>query len=248
MNSINQLCSDIISYNSQHGVRTRGQIERSTSSCRMWQLIFAILTNLPEEPEYYDLIKICHEVIERVKQNDVLYSLIYSNEPLSGEIENYDADRTSFELGNNYMCIYIDGCPSTILHYFTVIKTIDNNYYLNSAYKSDYVCVPQYTTVLKLNELNRFVEALNSDEKYTEQFFKKFFLEGNLSAYSDELKFVHINADEGNEKEIAVYTENKYRNRLRCGIITKYNTLIQLCISAYYTRNERVPAGKSVEP
>jgi hypothetical protein len=232
-----QLCSDIISFNSHYGVRTRGQISRSTVSCRIWQLIVAILDNLSDdEHEYYELVKICSDVIDQVKRNNVLQSLIYLNHPIPSEIKKHD-DTAQLELGNNYMCVYVE--DTMIFHYFTVIKTIDNKYYLNSSYKSDYVCVPQYTTALKLDELTRFANALiNFDDKYTSKFIKKFFLKGNMSTYSEEQKFKHIKPDEGNEREIAVYTNNECKNRIRCGIITKYTDHIKLCIYTYYTSNE----------
>jgi hypothetical protein len=205
----------------------------------MWQLIMAILDNLNDDEydEYYELVKTCHEVIERVKQNDALYSLIYSNQPISGAIEKYDSEKTQFEVGNNYMCVYIEGHPAIIHHYFTVIKTIDNNYYLNSSYNSDYVCVPQYTTVLTLNELARFAKALNNDEKYVGQFVEKFFLAGNVRTYYSEdyceemplLKFKKMEPNEGNKKAIEVIT----RNKMRCGIISEYGSLIRLCCEVH---------------
>jgi len=215
--NINTFCSDIISYNSKYGVRTRSQTIKSTSSCRMWQLILAISDNLNTRGlhlKYYQIISMISEIIERVKLNPILNSLIYLNNT-SGVVKKYEVDRTHFKLGNNYMCIYIEGLEYSILHYFTIIYTKNGDYYLNSSYASEYVCVPQYTSLITIEQLNRFVGALYTDEEYVSEFFHKYFLKGNI--FKPSLKV----------KEIEFITRNIYRDNICCGIIPDYDALIK---------------------
>ena len=164
-----------------------------------------------------------------IHHNDVLNQLIYLNQPLTSEIELcYSA--TQLKPGNTYMCIYIDHVQMSIIHYFTVI----NGMYLNSSYCSDYVCVPQYTTRLVRSEFVRFVNALNTpgnDENYIGEFYKKYFLSGNLGVACDydgdpSLRFKKWSPNEGNVREIACITQNMYRSKIRCGIMINYEELV----------------------
>jgi hypothetical protein len=259
--ALTQVSSDIISYNSQYGIKTRAQTEISTSSCRMWQLILAILDNLDEycvktygygvkdiitrgygsreygSREYYDLLININFILEKIKRNPLLNSLIYLNQPVDGYVENYDPRTTELQYGNNYMCIYIDRVDNSILHYFTVIRTPEEEYYLNSSYGSDYVCVNQYTTLMEPNEFIRFIDALNNhetDERYIEDFFNKFFLANNVGKFytkddwSEDFKkrFKKMLPVEGNKKEVDVLAMNLYRTQIKCGIINNYKELI----------------------
>jgi hypothetical protein len=253
--ALSQVSNDIISYNSEFGVKTRAQASASTASCRMWQLILAILDNLESSgygikelitsgygtDEYTALIANISVVLDNIRGNRVLNSLIYLNQNIRGSIETFDPERMTLDLGNNYMCMYIDGVANSILHYFTIIHTVDGEYYLNSSYGSDYVCVNQYTTLLSPDEFIRFIRAINypnTDEEYIVEFFNKFFLAGNTGRYysrddyeeDPSLRFAMMAPSEGNKKEAEVVTENIYRNRIRCGIMPGYNRLIGLMI------------------
>ncbi len=253
--ALTQVSNDIITYHSEFGVKTRSQVQAATSSCRMWQLILAILDNLESNghgikelitagygtDEYNALIANISVVLDNIQDNRILNSLIYLNQFVRGAIENYDPESMSLELGNNYMCVYIEGVSRSILHYFTVIQTATGEYYLNSSYGSDYVCVNQYTTPLVPDEFIRFVRAINypnTDEEYISEFFNKYFLSGNIGTYYSKddyeedpsLRFAKMEPSEGNEKEAEVVTKNIYRSRIRCGIMPGYNRLVGLMI------------------
>jgi len=266
---LSQVSSDIISYNSEYLVKTRSQTEKSTSSCRMWQLILAILDNLDEYCvqnydgygvkeiitsgyNYYDLLTNINSILENIKSNPLLNALIYLNQPVDGYVENYDPHTTALQYGNNYMCIYIEGLDNSILHYFTVIRTPEEEYYLNSSYGSDYVCVNQYTTLMEPNEFIRFIDALNNhktDERYIEDFFNKFFLANNVGKFytkddwSEDFKkrFKKMLPVEGNKKEIDVVAMNLYRKQIKCGVINNYKELIRNII--YYPESEPMEMG-----
>lgn len=237
--ALTKVGGDIVSYNSQYVIRTRKQ---PIISCRMWQLILAVLNDTMLEvsygsQEYYDIIAGTQIVFDHIKhdsENSVMYSLIYLNQNMNDAIVAYDLNSTLLNVGNNYLCIYLD---NEILHYFTVIKTVNNEYYLNSAYASDYVCVPQYTSLIQLKELNRFVSALCDLDTYVSEFFRKFFLKGNIGVrYSKDvyemdssLRYKSITPEQGIQKEIEVITKNMYRDRMRCGIIVDYERLVLGC-------------------
>ena len=211
-NALSTISKDITSYNAEYGVKTRAQTEKSTSSCRTWQLIMCILDQLElngygvkglidghslglsetdeHMSQYNNMVAKISRVLDNVHRNPLLNALIYLNDAMSGAIEMYDHETMPLMNGNNYMCIYIDGVKNSILHYFTIIQAPDGQHYLNSSYGSDYVCVNQYTTPLSPDEFIRFVASLNNpgtDEDYISEFYQKYFLAGNVGvAYTDD--------------------------------------------------------------
>lgn len=206
-------------------MRTRSQTIKSTTSCRIWQLIYCI-TSLLREPRS---VAVASKVLMDIHKNPVLNTLIYLNNPLPREIELCYSAR-QLKRGNTYMCIYIDNVQMSIIHYFTVIDGM----YLNSSYCSDYVCVPEYTTRLVRSEFVRFVNALNTpgnDEDYIAEFYQKYFLSGNLGVACDyendpSLRFKKWSPNEGNAREIAYITQNLFRSNIRCGIMINYEELV----------------------
>jgi hypothetical protein len=268
-----QVSSDIISYNSEYVVKTRSQTEKSTSSCRMWQLILAILDNLDEfciqkygrgvkeiitsgygSNEYYDLLTNINFILENIKSNSLLNSLIYLNQYIDGSIINYDPETMPLQLGKNYMCIYIESVNNSILHYFNVIQTLEGEYYMNSSYGSEYVCVNQYTTPLSPHEFISFINALNNpdtDEEYIEHFFNTFFLAKNIGTFytkddyegDRKKRFEMLVPLQGNKNETNVVTMNRYRNQIRCGIIPNYGELVKNVI---YSREDTMDMGGGI--
>lgn len=257
--AISIVSMNILSYNSMYSVRTREQTRKSMISCRAWQLIFCILDqlerhgyaikdliaghslNLFESDEdmmrYNSMVANASEIMDIALKNPFLNALISLNQSIHGFVEEYDPNTMPLNIGNNYMCIYIEGVNSSIVHFFTLIRYDDDTYYLNSSYVSDYVCVKQYTTQVSGDEFMRFVDALNNpdvDENYIGEFYKKFFLKGNIGMYYSKddyendplLRFAKIQPDEGDLKEMEVVTKNVYRNRIRLGIMPKYGELV----------------------
>ena len=177
--------------------------------------------------------------------NPELYGLIALNNP--DYVNNFNPSTMGLNLGLNHLCIYIEKIPEvtethhSILHYFSIYKVSDDEYYLNSSYGSDYVCVPQYTTPLDVDEFVRFVNALNNektDDDFIEYFFVKYFLTHNIGVrYSEDdiendrrLYNKWIMPDEGNTREVNVIRDNKYRSRITCGIMPNYGEWVSNAI------------------
>jgi len=122
-----------------------------------------------------------------------------------------------------------------IIHYFTLIIQKNNNsftYFINSAYGSDNVCIPQYTTEISLVELNVFFNVFNNIGNNQDSFyylFSKYFGKGGLSQnYSQEqieenkkLQFSTISPSAGLEQEISMFSVNS-----KVGIIHHYQEYI----------------------
>lgn len=156
----------------------------------------------------------------------------------------------------NYpMCIYLENDGSiidrggTIFHYFTLIyKT--TGWFLNSAYGSDYVSIPQYTTKLVENEFNFFCQNFH-DEKHNDaikSFFNKYFLQGGLEKRHDtdavdenpKLRHQYISIPSGLDLEMNIYLFNRYRKLIRVGYLHNYNDYINTSIQYKISRtNER---------
>ena len=269
---LNTISKDIISYNAEFGVKTRGQTEKATSSCRMWQMIMCILDLLDKNgypvkelilghslklsetdkhmKEYNKMVMHVSNIIDRIKENDLLRMLIYNNQYIPSVVERYDPDTMPMELGNNYMCIYIAGKQHSMSHYFTVIQPEYGRFYLNSSYGSEFVCSNQYTTELTVGEFTDFIRALDNpgkNEEYIGEFYNKFFLKTNVGVYVDkdnwenepELRGTKIATDEGNLREIRGIIDNKEREMIHCGIIPKYQELIQDIVRSVIGGNRR---------
>tara|TARA_B100000787_G_C16196693_1_gene301415 strand:+ start:218 stop:928 length:711 start_codon:yes stop_codon:yes gene_type:complete len=141
--------------------------------------------------------------------------------------------RDEMDTQNYYMCIYNTRLDTgSILHFFTIIREGDD-YYLNSSYGSDHVCVPQYTTKLNFEEFYGFCDALinKNNRGIITYFFEKYFLKGNLQKRYDEntteeipaLKHKWIEPSAGTLKEIEYYFVES--NNYRVGLMPSYNQL-----------------------
>ena len=262
---ISFLVGDILHIN---GPLTRNMIRRITKSCRMWQLIYCILSiqtnfNVPEiltkynyglainkntKSNYNDLVDLCKQVINTIlrTKNTIMYKLIFGNEFIDNIIQKYD---NQLKNGNNYMCIYSKD-TQTISHYFTIIKINKNKYYITSSYGSDYVAVPAYTMLFNINDLNNLIDALNDHIEYKDiiiAFYIKYFLGNNLPVYysSDNIDFdakLKYRAVENAEmKEIdLVFSNKKNKGSICVGIIPEYEQMIK----TYY--NDSIQIGNKV--
>lgn len=187
---------------------------------------------------YNSLINTVSKILDKLRMDEKsdIYNLIYNNNSNIKGLVLFDPATMDLKYGNNYLCIYnrnfdIFGGLFGVLHYFTVIRDISNNYYLNSSYSSNYVCVNQYTTPLAMSEFIEFIQTLNNpsgNDSVIEQFFTKYFLQGNISIPDDyegdrTKRFAMIDPDEGVAREIKVITQNKYRKDITCGLITFYD-------------------------
>lgn len=240
INILNQninICEDKI-------VRTRNQLVRSTSSCRLWQFKLCTISYYFSK---FNFEILSHDIIDELcrvimlflyeRNNDTLLNqIIISNLPINNQLI-----QTIYELPDNimntqmyYMCIYnLDIHIGSILHFFTIIKH-NGIYYLNSSYGSDFVCVPQYTQELNINEFNDFCDDLILKNDRLMDFVTKYFLRENLrkrynnntiEEINPSLKSKWIQPEEGIEKEISIFM-SPFSN-YRVGLIRDYENLVQ---------------------
>ena len=231
-------------------IRTRNQFIRSTSSCRVWQLKYSVI--------YYYFMnfglddtrinEMCNIISLFINNSDIKNSLsriIHFNHAAADNIipiNSYDIiTNNGSETQNYYMCIYntILGTGS-ILHFFTIIR-VGDNYYLNSSYGSDFVCVPQYTTELDMAEFYGFCESLmnKTNTENINYFFQKYFLKGNMQRRynnntTDEipsLKSKWMDVDKGAQSEIDYYLVPT--NNYSVGLLHSYNELSNELIHSF---------------
>ena len=206
----------------QH-VTTRSGSTKSLSSCRLWQLLLALLTLYNGREEYIKTYLI--ESYKKIESDEcILYKIISENyfwpDTNIGGIVFGDA--LNEELNENavypiyYMCICEEngngfagpGYPGigAILHYFTVFYK-NTNWYLNSAYadEANRICIPQYTTLIDINEFKSFVTEIDWAK------YKSYFLRDGESANIKAALF-----DMGNNYKV--------------GLITQYIPLLRSCI------------------
>ena len=152
------------------------------------------------------------------------------------------------DIFTNYcLCIYIDPTSGVnfgnILHYFTLIydNTV-NKWYLNSSYGSDFVCIPQQTQELDIEDFNRFCQGYDSDPEFYVKFITDYFLlDGILTWRSKDdyeedrsLRFKPIEPAQGIVHETNVYTQNMSNSYFRVGYIPEYENL---CLSVLQSRS-----------
>jgi hypothetical protein len=87
-----------------------------------------------------------------------------------------------------------------------------------------------------VEDFNKLCEIINgvSDEEFFKYFFNKYFLQNGLAIpYSEDdiendpsLRYKTIMPSEGREKELAVYTENMYKDDISIGFIKEYNNYV----------------------
>lgn len=231
-------------------IQTRDQFIRSTSSCRVWQLKYSVIYYYFMNFGLDDnrITEMCNCISFFLNNSDInnpLSRIILSNHAAVDNIipiNSYDIiTNNGSEAQNYYMCIYntILGTGS-ILHFFTIIR-IGDNYFLNSSYGSDYVCVPQYTTELDMAEFYGFCESLmnKTNTENINYFFQKYFLKGNLQKrYNNNttneipsLKSKWIDVDKGAHSEIDYYLVPT--NNYSVGLLHSYNELSKELIHSF---------------
>ncbi len=265
--------------------RTRYKTHRAGSSCRVWQFIFCILDNLQNRGYGINEMIKCHAggyysegnddfnhkynyIIELMiyiykyayhnsENHKTLYELVFQNQPIKGIVTEYNNDLSDLPLGNNYMCIYINGMASSIIHYFNIIKVSEEEYYLTSSYGSDFVCVPPYTTPINQYEFKRFLDAMTVDNDLNNMvvanFYGKFFLEKNvgkdildedtIEAFPEK-RWAKIGVDEGTMEQIKEMIGSENRGNYRIGLMPRYcdyvNELIDNVIPMHESESEYV--------
>jgi hypothetical protein len=231
------ICEDTI-------VRTRNQLLRSTSSCRLWQFKLCILNyyfNKSNDKILNEIDTMCNIIKKFISSsrsqntNSILHNIIMKNMPINiDDIKSIrDFPNNGMDNQNYYMCIYNPDVEiGSILHFFTIIR-YKRKFFLNSSYGSDYVCVPQTTEELDVSEFNKFCIYLIENNPKLEIFVKKYFLKGNLrrrynnntiEEIDQSLKSKWISPKDGIEKETTVIMSPS--SNLRVGLIRDYEDML----------------------
>ena len=224
---INTLFSNVEICKSDQTIKTRKQLEKITSSCRLWQLFYCVCDLFLRDGKYIETPEIqqqmCNIIYNRILESKKtpFYGLVVNNIPLQSLIEPI-TQNTIFDYGGNdvktyYCCLYIPQEKiGHIFHYFNLIRDEIGEYYINNSYGSDYVCVPQYIKRLDggIIEFLEFCFALPNIKENIEEkekvinFMEKYFLETYISILYDEetreedpsLRFKFISPEEGKKK------------------------------------------------
>ena len=188
-----------------------------------------------------NISKVISNIFDPV-HNSALYNIILLNKYQNEVTQIKNISELHIDVNKPYnnfaMCVYLNSPDmniGTIFHYFTVIYA-NGSYFLNSSYGSDYVSIPQYTTPLPQEDFNKLCETINGiqDEEFFKYFFNKYFLQNGLTIpYSEDeiendpsLRYKMISPSQGREKELAVYSENMYKDAISIGFIQEYNNYI----------------------
>lgn len=246
------ICHDNIIY-------TRNKTKRQSSSCRLWQLKYMIiyyinlkkkniiLKNLNKLNEIGNILfEICN-IIDNVlnDKNSSLHDLIVLNKAKNIQpIYSINQLKIKSKYENFCLCIY-NPSNMIILHYFTIIYK-HPKFYITSSYGSDYVCVPQHTQELNIEEFEEFCLGIIDNNEIRINFFEKYFLFGNLKKrynnntienINPRLKSKWIQKKEGVAKELENVFNPKSINISRIyqiGFLYDYNESIEELIDLHF--------------
>lgn len=201
-----------------------------------------------------------------ILKNTNFYKVIYNNNPISDallQIDNIDElplTDIEYRYGDCQvfsLCIYPELQQNgTICHFFTLI-TKDNRYYINSSYGSDYVCIPQYTTEINIDEFNQFCLAVSNISDETNKiifidFFNKFFLKGGFQKRlissdpddwtSEERKQMseYLPIEAGKSAEINFYFNPVFNYKFNIALIKNYKSELLKYITGMFRKTETI--------
>ena len=263
MNILNNKCINRLAASLLDKIKKRSNSEKGIVGCKYWQLMYMILYEYVNinpikpidfcNPEYNSELLFLSKIYNKIlKDKSALYRVVVDNEliPSGLDVEiihiNDISDIPNNSDQTNYcMCIYTDDpfIQSTrkigqILHYFTIIK--ENGYWINSSYGSNYVCIPQYTTKLIIEEFNDFCKNIQEKSNISE-FMIKYFLSGGIEKPYNEnniegnskLKFKMLLPDEGQQKELNYYLNNSAT--FKVGWIKNYEKEVRKIVRENYS-------------
>jgi hypothetical protein len=125
----------------------------------------------------FDICNIINDIISN--QNTFLYDLLVLNKGTNiYPIYSIKQLEVKSKYENFCLCVY-NPSNMIIFHYFTIIYK-HPKFYITSSYGSDYVCVPQHTQELNLEEFEQFCLGIIDNNEIRINFFEKYFLFGNL--------------------------------------------------------------------
>jgi hypothetical protein len=177
-------------------VVTRQKENLSATSCRYWQLFYmlmytfnsisgGILLTYIINKSYNDRDKIVinfkqilNEINSKISIRDSYeYKLLNFNTIIPGKVIKVERLEQLRGKDNYCLCLYnTDRDYASINHFFTIFNN-NGNYYLNSAYGGQGICIPQYTTLLNVEEFNKLCKIISDLTNETNiTLFKSFFL------------------------------------------------------------------------
>ena len=259
--TINKLIYDILKISSP---ATRLRLKSGTSSCKNWQIVIAMLVVLQRSlgssiniidilhssyahHMYPILIRICRGVLENVEASRTPFYYFFRNN-VANELVHEFADPNVLQNGVNYLCIYAqpnDRDIRGISHYFNIVRTNDQ-FIITSAYGSDLVQVPYFTSELDMGLFVQFIEALDNLHRNQEHswdiiklFYDTYFFNGNIPVRTDDelVEFygenlfhnIAINGSpllQGPDLEIT-YVFQERSSHYHVGIIPQYEAAIE---------------------
>ena len=238
----------------QPTIQTRKSIKISTSSCRNWQLTYAILCLYADSRKFniyadeiifttYDIqdFKLLYnKIIKRYyaftfKNMTPFYQIVFGNinnidyihkiTGINDLIHNNDSPYT-----NHYMCIYIKDMhnisliPYGIIHYFTLIYIVSLDRYYINTAWSSDILCSPQTTIEL--DIDEFNNFCNNT--LDESFLRKYFLTNCISVKPDAEYF---------ESDIFSHINKTLLNKKRKYDIISYEYGIEYTINEYLTNN-----------
>jgi hypothetical protein len=232
MDIIQTKCINRISKKIQSSISTRRNSKLGITGCKYWQLMFILLYEYIKihsnkildcnTTDYNELVYLSNIYTQITTNGHILYRVVVENELISNMTNNSnDLDIVPIhnisDLPTQHiycMCIYTNESVmrtkrkiNQIFHFFTIIH--EEDYWINSSYGSNYVCIPQYTTKLDINEFNDFCKAIRDrteSNKIISDFMGKYFLSYGIQKKDNDKKYKMIMPNNGKKKEIEIYT------------------------------------------
>lgn len=203
----------LMRYMSEH-VLTRHEYKSITRSCRIWQFVLCCIYEFKAKGvNVLNQYNMYAYMIRDILYEDINNSKASENMILSNINKYIFENKFIYSMLNpniilqdgymHYMCLCIGiGLKKSIVHYFAVFMK-DNMYYISSSNGSDYVSVPQYTSILSQEEWEDFVENIQSydeDDEGKRQAILDYFMGG---------QHVHEKEKDGIAKEVNFYMSHR---------------------------------------
>jgi hypothetical protein len=263
---INKLIYDILKISLP---ATRLRLKSGTSSCKNWQIIIAMLIVLQRRlpsiniidilhsshqvrSMYPILIRICRKVLENIEASRTPFYYFFRNNVANDLVYEF-ANPNGLQNGVNYLCIYAQHERGTrsISHYFNIVRE-NNQFIITSAYGSDLVHVPYFTSELDMGLFIAFIEALDNLHRNEERswgiiqhFYHTYFFNGNVPVRTDDdlvefygknlFRDIAINGSslvQGPELELNYVFHDRATRHYHVGIVPQYETMIELFMPA----------------
>lgn len=261
--TINKLIYDILKISLP---ATRLRLKSGTSSCKNWQIIIAMLVVLQRhlspiniidilhssyQPHsmYPILIRICRKVLQNIETSKTPFYYFFRNN-VANELVHEFANPNGLQNGVNYLCIYAqhnERDTRSISHYFNIMKN-NEQYIITSAYGSDLVQVPYFTSELDMSLFMSFIHALDNLHRNEEHsweiikhFYHTYFFNGNVPVRTDDelIEFygknlfhgIPMNGTpliQGPDLELNYVFHDRATHQYHVGIIPQYETIIEL--------------------